>query len=43
MRKLLQQSIFAVMAIWALSMIQSQMAPTPTSTTLAMSAEWPVR
>lgn len=43
MRKLLQQSIFAVMAIWALSMIQSQMAPTPSSTMLAMTAGWPAR
>ena len=43
MRKMLQQTLMAVMAVWALSMIQSQMGTTSSSLLLASSAEWPTR
>ncbi|MEK8085761.1 hypothetical protein WNB94_05060 [Aquabacterium sp. A3] len=43
MRKMLQQTLMAVMAVWALSMIQSQMGSSSSGMLLASSAHWAAR
>lgn len=43
MRKMLQNTVMAVMAVWALSMIQSQVGTNSSNFLLASSADWPAR